>query len=167
MKRQATWSPTAPAWCIAAGPTGTNSSPVIRNAPRPCTAETGRGGWRGSHHGPGLRWQESPLRPMHSRAAETSFHAGGGAVGLSLGRGRGVRTRRSTPDPAPPPRAVGRPQSWRTREGGKRAVRSRAQGSVSSGERCRARQRDPPGGVGRCGSCTAPLCSPLPRWRQP
>lgn len=62
----------APAWCSAAGPTGTNSSPVMRNAPRPCPAETGRGGRRDSHHGPGLTWKESPLRPIHSRAADTA-----------------------------------------------------------------------------------------------
>lgn len=85
------------------------------------------------------------------------LHAGGGAVRLSLGRGRGARTRRSTLDPASPPRAVGRPQTWRTPAGGKRAGRGRgrARGEVSSGERCRARQRNPPDGAGPGGAVLA------------
>lgn len=83
------------------------------------------------------------------------LHAGGGAVRLWLGRGRGARTRRSTLDPASPPRAVGRPQTWRTPAGGKRAGRGRARGEVSSGERCRARQRNPPDGAGPGGAVLA------------
>lgn len=81
------------------------------------------------------------------------LHAGGGAVRLSLGRGRGARTRRSTLDPASPPRAVGRPQTWRTPAGGKR---------VGPAEEPSRRGR-----AGRRGSCAVPPRSPSPRWRQP